>query len=45
MFVELDTGRNAGYAVSLGWDRDMGKAQIVVADSSTVSLRCFPSEA
>jgi hypothetical protein len=32
MFVELDTRHEAGYVVSLEWDREMGSTRIVVAD-------------
>ena len=38
MFVELDTRQNAGYTVSLEWDRDTGDTQIVVADIRDASL-------
>ena len=41
MFVELDTRPNAGYTVSLEWDRDTGETQIVSADSRTASLLVF----
>jgi carotenoid cleavage dioxygenase-like enzyme len=41
MFVELDTRENAGYAVSLEWDRDTGRTQIVVADSRDASVLVF----
>ncbi|HEV3376819.1 MAG TPA: hypothetical protein VG126_06025 [Thermoleophilaceae bacterium] len=42
MFVELDTRQDAGYAVSLEWDRDTDNTQIVVADSRTACLLVFP---
>ena len=42
MFVELDTRQNAGYTVSLEWDRDTGDTQIVVADIRDASLLVFP---
>jgi hypothetical protein len=42
VFVELDTRQNAGYTVSLEWDRDSGETQIVVADSGAASLLVFP---
>jgi hypothetical protein len=42
VFVELDTRQNAGQTVSLEWDRDTGKTQIVLADSRTASLLVFP---
>jgi hypothetical protein len=32
VFVELDTRQDAGYTISLEWDRDTGETQIVVAD-------------
>ena len=38
MFVELDTRQNAGYTVSLEWDRDTGDTQIIVADIPGASL-------
>ena len=41
MFVELDTRKNAGYTVSLEWDRDTGETQIVVADSLDASVLVF----
>ena len=41
VFVELDTRQDAGYAVSLEWDRDTGETQIVVADRPTGSLLMF----
>ena len=42
MFMELDTRQDAGYTVSLEWERDTGETQIVVADSQTASLLVFP---
>lgn len=42
MFGELDTRQNAGYTVSLEWDRDTGDTQIVVADIRDASLLVFP---
>jgi hypothetical protein len=42
MFVELDTRQNAGQTVSLEWDKNTGKTQIVVADSGTAVLLVFP---
>jgi hypothetical protein len=33
MFVELDTRHDAGFTVSLQWDRETGQTQIVVNDS------------
>jgi carotenoid cleavage dioxygenase-like enzyme len=41
VFVELDTRHDAGYVVSLEWDRDSGETQIVIADSGTSSLLVF----
>lgn len=32
MFVELDTRRIDGLTVSLEWDRDTGRTQVVVTD-------------
>jgi hypothetical protein len=40
--MELDTRQDAGYTVSLEWERDTGETQIVVADSQTASLVVFP---
>jgi hypothetical protein len=42
MFVELDTRQNAGYTVSLEWDRDTGETQIIVAHIGDASLLVFP---
>jgi carotenoid cleavage dioxygenase-like enzyme len=42
VFVELDTRQDAGYTVSLEWDRDTGETQIVVADIRDESLPVFP---
>ena len=41
MFVELDTRQNAGYTVSLEWDRDTGDTQMGVADIRDASLLVF----
>jgi carotenoid cleavage dioxygenase-like enzyme len=41
VFVELDTRQDAGYTVSLEWDRDTDNTQIVVADSRTARLLVF----
>jgi hypothetical protein len=41
VLVELDTRHNAGYTVSLGWDRETGDTQIVVADSRDESMLVF----
>jgi hypothetical protein len=43
--VELDTRQDAGYTVSLEWDRDTDNTQIVVADSRTACLLVFPTQA
>ena len=42
MFVELDTRQDAGYTVSLEWDRDTGETHIVIADSGMASVLVFP---
>jgi hypothetical protein len=42
VYVELDTRQDAGYTVSLEWDRHTGDTQIIVADSRTASLLVFP---
>jgi hypothetical protein len=42
VFVELDSRRDAGYAVSLEWERNSGETQIIVADSGASSLLVFP---
>jgi len=42
VFVELDTRQDAGYTISLEWDRDKGQTQIVVADIRDASLLVFP---
>ena len=42
MFVELDKRQDAGYTVSLEWDRDTDDTQIVLADRRTASLLVFP---
>ena len=41
MFVELDTRQDAGYTVSLEWDRDTDNTQIVLTDSRTACLLVF----
>jgi hypothetical protein len=41
MFVELDTRQDAGYTVSLEWERDTGETQIVVADIRNASPIVF----
>jgi hypothetical protein len=42
VFVELDAHQDAGYTVSLEWDRDTGETQIVRADIRHASLLVFP---
>ena len=42
MFVELDTRHNAGYTVSLEWDRETGETQIIVADIADACVLVFP---
>ena len=42
MFVELDTRRDAGYTISLEWDRETGETQIVVADIRDANVLVFP---
>jgi hypothetical protein len=42
VFVELDTRQDAGYTVSLEWDRDTDDTQVVVADSRTACLLVVP---
>jgi hypothetical protein len=39
--VELDSRRDAGYTVSLEWDRKSSETQIIVADSGASSLVVF----
>jgi hypothetical protein len=41
VFVELDTRQDAGFTVSLEWNRDAGNTRIVVADSRDQSLLVF----
>jgi hypothetical protein len=41
VFVELDTGQDVGYKVSLEWERDTGETQIVVADIRNASRLVF----
>ena len=41
VFVELDRRQNANYTISLEWDRDTGKTQIVLADIRKASLVVF----
>ncbi|HEY2657007.1 MAG TPA: hypothetical protein VGI55_14535 [Solirubrobacteraceae bacterium] len=41
MFVELDTRHNEGLTVSLEWDRDTGRTQIVINDSRTLVETAF----
>ncbi len=42
VFVELNTRHDSRYVVSLEWDRDTGKTQIVDADSGSSSMLAFP---
>jgi hypothetical protein len=42
VFVELDTRQNAGYTISLEWDRDTDDTQIVIADRQTEGLFVVP---
>ncbi len=42
VFVELNTRHDSRHVVSLEWDRDTGKTQIVVADSGSSSMLAFP---
>lgn len=41
VFVELDTRQDAGFTVSLEWNRDAGNTRIVVADRRDESLLVF----
>jgi hypothetical protein len=41
VFVELDTGQDVGYKVSLEWERDTVETQIVVADIRNASRLVF----
>jgi hypothetical protein len=41
MFVELDTRQDAGYVVSLEWDRQTGSTRIVVADMRSADSLAF----
>jgi hypothetical protein len=41
VFVELDTRQNDGYTISLEWNRETGKTQIVVGDVRTASQLVF----
>ena len=41
MFVELDARQDAGYVISLEWDRETDKTQIVVTDGRTANLLVF----
>ena len=42
VFVELDTRQDAGYTVSLEWDRNTGETQIVVVDTRDATPLVFP---
>ena len=41
MFVELDTRHGDGLTVTLGWDRDTGRTQIVVHDMRSDKLTAY----
>jgi hypothetical protein len=41
MFVELDARQEAGYNVSLEWDRETGSTRIVVADVRSADWLAF----
>ena len=41
MFVELHTRQDAGYTVSLEWDRNTGETQIVVVDTRDATPLVF----
>jgi hypothetical protein len=42
VFVELDTRQDAGYTVSLEWDRGTDDTRIVLADRRTACMVAFP---
>jgi hypothetical protein len=42
VFVELDTRPDAGYTISLEWDRDTDDTQLVIADRQTERLSVVP---
>ena len=42
MFVELDTREADGLTISLEWDRDTGRTQVVVNDLRAVSQIVLP---
>jgi hypothetical protein len=42
VFVELDARQDAGYTVSLEWDRDSGETHIVVTDCGSSCVLIFP---
>jgi len=42
VFVELDTRRDARHTVSLEWDRDGARRNLVVADNGSSSVIVFP---
>jgi hypothetical protein len=42
VFVELDRRQAANHTISLEWDRDTGKTQIVLADIRKASLVVVP---
>jgi hypothetical protein len=41
VFVELDTRRADGLTISLEWDRDTGRTQVVVQDIRAASQMAF----
>ena len=41
VFVELDTRHNDGFTVSLEWNRDSGRTQIVLSDARTATQTVF----
>jgi hypothetical protein len=41
VFVELNSRTNDGYTVSLEWDRDTGRTQIIVDDTRAAAQIAF----
>jgi hypothetical protein len=41
MFIELDTRTNDGYTVTLQWDRDSDRTEIVIDDARAASRTVF----
>jgi hypothetical protein len=41
VFVELDTRQSDGLIISLEWDRDTGKTQVVIHDVRAASQMAF----